>query len=109
MSSRKSTKESTGVLKSLSAASINPRPLPKIPHTEGYAVSWERLRTAYTEKTPTNIKALDAYLLYCFVTGILQFVYCLSTRGKNYQAFLGGFIACVGSFVLTGKNQGGLK
>jgi len=46
---------------------------------------------------------MDAYLLFCMMTGLLQAVYCLLTRAAHYQAFLAGFISSVGSFVLAGK------
>lgn len=65
--------------------------------------SWERLRQNYITKTPAFIKGIDVYLLFCFLTGILQAVYLLVSLGRHYQSFLGGFIACVGSFVLAGK------
>lgn len=71
-------------------------------HTNIYLSSWHRLCSAYVTKTPPLVKSLDSYLLFCFLTGILQVVYCLLTRGRHYQSFLGGFIACVGSFVLVG-------
>lgn len=64
--------------------------------------SWRKLRSAYHQKTPVNTKALDFYLLFCFFTGVLQLLYCVLTAGRHYQSFLGGFIACVGSFVLAG-------
>jgi oligosaccharyltransferase complex subunit epsilon len=67
-----------------------------------YIVAWSKLKTAYSSKTTPQVKALDGYLLFCFVTGMLQLAYCIATRGAYYQAFLGGFIACVGSFVLAG-------
>lgn len=67
-----------------------------------YTDSWHSLTSAYLAKTPVSLRALDAYLLFCIMTGVLQALYCLLTRGHAYQSFLSGFIACVGSFVLAG-------
>lgn len=100
MSNQRSPKSpSTTIHKSPSNSVLNSLQGSKSPGT--LTLSWERLKAAYKEKTPGKIRALDAYLLYCFMTGILQLLYCIITKGKNYQSFLGGFVACVGSFVLT--------
>jgi hypothetical protein len=106
MSGPKLTKTPSGGLKSSNNPPLSsPLALPRLSRGNGadaYAVSWSKLRTAYIDKTPASIKALDVYLLYCFATGMLQLAYCIVTRGKNYQSFLGGFLSCVGSFVLAG-------
>ena len=60
------------------------------------------LKDAYTQKTPGLVKVLDVYLLFCMATGILQAVYYLAAGSPQYNAFLGGFISSVGSFVLAG-------
>ena len=72
------------------------------PKESAYTVAWSKLKMAYSSKTTPQVKALDGYLLFCFVTGMLQLAYCIATRGAYYQTFLGGFIACIGSFILTG-------
>lgn len=62
-----------------------------------------KLQTSYLAKTPTSLKALDAYMIFLALTGVVQFVYMLLVGNFPYNAFLSGFIGSVGSFVLAGK------
>ena len=59
----------------------------------------------YTQTTPKKLKIVDAYLFYIMLTGIIQFVYCCLVGTFPFNSFLSGFISCVGSFVLGGKNR----
>lgn len=54
----------------------------------------------YLTGTPSNLKIIDAYLLYVLLTGIIQFVYCLLVGTFPFNSFLAGFISTVASFVL---------
>merc|ERR1711953_163146 len=54
----------------------------------------------YSINTPTKLKIIDAYLTYVFLTGVIQFVYCCLVGTFPFNAFLSGFISCVGSFIL---------
>merc|ERR1711982_63040 len=54
----------------------------------------------YSSNTPTKLKIVDAYLTYVFFTGVVQFVYCCLVGTFPFNAFLSGFISCVGSFIL---------
>merc|ERR1712212_1359434 len=54
----------------------------------------------YVKNTPKKLKIIDAYLLYIFITGVIQFAYCLLVGTFPFNSFLSGFISCVGSFVL---------
>ena len=54
----------------------------------------------YLTGTPSNLKIIDAYLLYILLTGIIQFVYCLLVGTFPFNSFLAGFISTVASFVL---------
>merc|ERR1711974_50545 len=56
--------------------------------------------TEYKSATPTKLKIIDAYLSYVFFTGVIQFVYCCLVGTFPFNAFLSGFISCVGSFIL---------
>ena len=56
----------------------------------------------YTKRTPTKLKIVDVYLLYVMLTGIVQFAYVVLVGTFPFNAFLSGFISCVGSFVLAG-------
>lgn len=48
-----------------------------------------------------RFKVLDAFLLFLFVTGVAQFVYCAFISNYPFNAFLAGFAATVGQFVLA--------
>lgn len=58
--------------------------------------------TGYKNDTPNSLKLIDVYLVYILITGIVQFVYMAIAGTFPYNAFLGGFISTVGSFVLAG-------
>lgn len=55
----------------------------------------------YKKDTPASLKLIDVYLVYILITGIVQFVYMALVGTFPYNAFLGGFISTVGSFVLA--------
>lgn len=57
----------------------------------------------YLSKTPKKLKAIDAYLFYVLLTGIIQFVYCIIVGTFPFNSFLSGFISTVSCFVLGGK------
>jgi oligosaccharyltransferase complex subunit epsilon len=56
----------------------------------------------YVNNTPKKLKIIDAYLLYVFLTGAIQFVYCCLVGTFPFNSFLSGFISCVSCFVLAG-------
>jgi len=60
-----------------------------------------KLLSDYSSATPKRCKIIDAYLAYVLVTGVMQFVYCCLVGTFPFNAFLSGFISCVGSFVLA--------
>ncbi|KAK5133291.1 hypothetical protein LTR08_008025 [Meristemomyces frigidus] len=55
----------------------------------------------YVDKTPQRVKLLDAFMMFLLVVGVLQFVYCVIAGNYPFNAFLSGFSATVGQFVLT--------
>ncbi|KAF2468106.1 defender against death DAD protein [Lindgomyces ingoldianus] len=55
----------------------------------------------YLEKTPQRVKLLDSFMGFLAVVGVLQFVYCCLVGNFPFNAFLSGFSATVGQFVLT--------
>ncbi|KAI9478362.1 MAG: DAD/Ost2 [Benjaminiella poitrasii] len=61
----------------------------------------KKLITGYKDATPLSLKLIDVYLVYIMLTGIMQFVYMALVGTFPYNAFLGGFISTVGSFVLA--------
>lgn len=47
-----------------------------------------------------RLKLIDLFLIFLVLLGILQFVYVLIIGNFPFNSFLGGFISCVGQFVL---------
>ncbi|KAJ4325154.1 oligosaccharyltransferase complex subunit epsilon [Neodidymelliopsis sp. IMI 364377] len=58
---------------------------------------WNR----YVEKTSQRTKLLDSFMAFLVVVGALQFLYVVLVGNFPFNAFLSGFSACVGQFVLT--------
>lgn len=56
----------------------------------------------YTKNTPKKLKIIDAYLLYVFLTGVIEFIYCCLVGTFPFNSFLSGFISSVSCFVLGG-------
>ncbi|KAI0594292.1 defender against death DAD protein [Biscogniauxia sp. FL1348] len=55
----------------------------------------------YQKKTPQRTKLLDLFMAFLVVVGGLQFAYCILAGNYPFNAFLSGFSATVGQFVLT--------
>ncbi|EKD19215.1 uncharacterized protein L3040_009345 [Drepanopeziza brunnea f. sp. 'multigermtubi'] len=55
----------------------------------------------YLAQTPQRTKLIDAFMGFLVVVGVLQFVYCVIAGNYPFNAFLSGFSATVGQFVLT--------
>ncbi|CAL3963958.1 unnamed protein product [Diplocarpon coronariae] len=55
----------------------------------------------YLDKTPQRTKLIDVFMGFLVVVGVLQFVYCVIVGNYPFNAFLSGFSATVGQFVLT--------
>ncbi|OCL03543.1 defender against death DAD protein [Glonium stellatum] len=55
----------------------------------------------YVQKTPQRVKLLDCFMTFLVVVGALQFLYCVIAGNFPFNAFLAGFSATVGQFVLT--------
>ncbi|CAG8983532.1 hypothetical protein HYALB_00004333 [Hymenoscyphus albidus] len=58
---------------------------------------WEK----YIDTTPQRTKLIDVFMSFLVVVGVLQFVYCVVVGNYPFNAFLSGFSATVGQFVLT--------
>ncbi|GME99935.1 unnamed protein product [Ambrosiozyma monospora] len=67
--------------------------------THSIQVSYE----SYLRELQSNqkLRLIDTFLAFLVALGILQFVYCVIIGNFPFNAFLGGFIATVGQFVLT--------
>jgi len=59
--------------------------------------SWDRYRSA----TPQRILLIDVFLGFLVLAGAIQFVYCVLAGNYPFNAFLSGFAATVGQFILT--------
>lgn len=70
---------------------------------EQLSAATKKFYTGYKNDTPVSLKLIDVYLVYILFTGIFQFVYMALVGTFPYNAFLGGFISTVGSFVLAGR------
>ncbi|KAF2186865.1 defender against death DAD protein [Zopfia rhizophila CBS 207.26] len=83
-------------------SSTPPKSTPSKPHNASDAQDivlgvWNK----YQEKTPQRVKLLDCFMAFLVVVGVLQFVYCCLVGNFPFNAFLSGFSATVGQFVLT--------
>ncbi|KAI4197909.1 MAG: hypothetical protein LQ350_005612 [Teloschistes chrysophthalmus] len=61
----------------------------------------QQLWSGYLKTTPQRVKLIDAFMGFLVVVGGLQFLYCLVVGNYPFNAFLSGFSATVGQFVLT--------
>ncbi|GAA5900998.1 dolichyl-diphosphooligosaccharide-protein glycotransferase [Sporobolomyces salmoneus] len=68
----------------------------------GFAGSIQGLWKGYLEQTPSRLKLIDGFMFFLMLTGVAQFVYCVVVTNFPFNAFLGGFAATVGQFVLCG-------
>ncbi|VDN02291.1 unnamed protein product [Thelazia callipaeda] len=55
----------------------------------------------YRKTTSAKLKLIDAYMFYVFITGVIQFVYCVLVGTFPFNSFLSGFISTIGCFVLA--------
>ncbi|KAH7034945.1 DAD family-domain-containing protein [Microdochium trichocladiopsis] len=91
-----STAATTSSSSSVPSKSGNPKSVPAVlQHTIVSVIS------QYQKKTPQRTKLIDVFLAFLAVVGALQFVYCILAGNYPFNAFLSGFSATVGQFVLT--------
>ncbi|KAJ8110455.1 hypothetical protein ONZ43_g5864 [Nemania bipapillata] len=55
----------------------------------------------YQKTTPQRTKLLDTFMAFLVIVGGIQFAYCVLAGNYPFNAFLSGFSATVGQFVLT--------
>ncbi|OLN88804.1 Dolichyl-diphosphooligosaccharide-protein glycosyltransferase subunit DAD1 [Colletotrichum chlorophyti] len=69
------------------------------------AQNWDRvlanIYNHYLTNTPQRTKLIDVFMAFLVVVGALQFLYCVLAGNYPFNAFLSGFSATVGQFVLT--------
>ncbi|RAO71253.1 uncharacterized protein BHQ10_007265 [Talaromyces amestolkiae] len=61
----------------------------------------QHILNRYFAQTPQRTFLLDAFMVYLVLVGGIQFVYCVVAGNYPFNAFLAGFSAAVGQFVLT--------
>ncbi|RCK67412.1 Dolichyl-diphosphooligosaccharide--protein glycosyltransferase subunit DAD1 [Candida viswanathii] len=54
----------------------------------------------YFKSLTPRLKLIDFFLTFLVALGVLQFIYVILIGNFPFNAFLGGFISCVGQFVL---------
>ncbi|KAK4239837.1 defender against death DAD protein [Achaetomium macrosporum] len=87
-----------------SPAAVPKSAIAKTTHA-GSIQSWDKIvnnvLTHYLDTTPQRTKLLDAFMAFLVAVGALQFLYCILAGNYPFNAFLSGFSATVGQFVLT--------
>eukprot|EP01102_Stenamoeba_stenopodia_P002924 TRINITY_DN1285_c0_g1_i1.p1 TRINITY_DN1285_c0_g1~~TRINITY_DN1285_c0_g1_i1.p1 ORF type:complete len:112 (-),score=26.98 TRINITY_DN1285_c0_g1_i1:53-388(-) len=56
---------------------------------------------SYKRNTSSLQKVIDVFLIYIFLTAVIQFAYVVLVGTFPFNSFLSGFISCIASFVLT--------
>ena len=64
----------------------------------------KNLAEKYTKETTTQVKMLDAFIGFSALAAIIQAVYCFLVGTYPFNAFLAGFIASLGSCVLSSRH-----
>ncbi|XDG06811.1 hypothetical protein ABKA04_006426 [Annulohypoxylon sp. FPYF3050] len=62
---------------------------------------WQNSFDYYLKNTPQRTKLIDVFMAFLVIVGGLQFAYCVLAGNYPFNAFLSGFSATVGQFVLT--------
>ncbi|KAK4498703.1 hypothetical protein PRZ48_009213 [Zasmidium cellare] len=78
-----------------------PKSEPSIRNSQDAAQILSQITNNYLERTPQRTKLLDAFMVFLMLVGLIQFVYCVIAGNYPFNAFLSGFSATVGQFVLT--------
>ena len=58
----------------------------------GVTGAYSALVSAYTKDTPARLKLLDAFLVFLVLTGVAQFVYCVTLSDYPFNSFLAGYV-----------------
>lgn len=97
----KTKKESTPAPSSAAAPASSAAPAKKS-SSSSQNVEWTSATfvSNYVKTTPQRTKLIDLFMAYLMVVGAIQFLYCF-VGSYPFNAFLSGFSATVGQFVLT--------
>ncbi|KAI9167029.1 Dolichyl-diphosphooligosaccharide--protein glycosyltransferase subunit dad1 [Paramyrothecium foliicola] len=80
---------------------VQPKPLPVKTGAANWDQVLQNVYNYYLKETPQRTKLIDVFLAFLAVVGGLQFLYCVLAGNYPFNAFLSGFCATVGQFVLT--------
>ncbi|ATY61613.1 DAD family [Cordyceps militaris] len=64
-------------------------------------VVFQNIYSHYVKETAQRTKLIDVFLAFLVFVGALQFAYCVLAGNYPFNAFLSGFSATVGQFVLA--------
>ncbi|RFU74561.1 defender against death dad [Trichoderma arundinaceum] len=100
------TQSSTTAAGSVPLAQPKPASTPvATPSAKNTPANWDKvlqnIYQYYMKETPQRTKLIDVFLVFIAVVGALQFLYCILAGNYPFNAFLSGFGATVGQFVLT--------
>ncbi|KAL7792919.1 oligosaccharyl transferase [Trichoderma ceciliae] len=100
------TQSSTAAAASVPLAQPKPASTPaSTPSAKSIPANWDKvlqnIYQHYMDETPQRTKLIDVFLAFITVVGALQFLYCILAGNYPFNAFLSGFGATVGQFVLT--------
>jgi len=98
---REPTPSSAATTQSSSTPSISSKASPKAGSKQSAGEIAVGIWQDYLDSTPQRTKLIDTFMAFLVVVGILQFVYCVIVGNYPFNAFLSGFSATVGQFVLT--------
>eukprot|EP01115_Flamella_aegyptia_P003762 TRINITY_DN1699_c0_g1_i1.p1 TRINITY_DN1699_c0_g1~~TRINITY_DN1699_c0_g1_i1.p1 ORF type:complete len:110 (+),score=11.95 TRINITY_DN1699_c0_g1_i1:24-353(+) len=51
-------------------------------------------------RQPHKLRIIDVFMVFAFLTGVIQFIYVCIVGTFPFNSFLSGFISTVGTFVL---------
>ncbi|RCI15439.1 hypothetical protein L249_3619 [Ophiocordyceps polyrhachis-furcata BCC 54312] len=108
MAPKKNARDTTASpARTVSTGTASPAPTTKQSSSarSGAAANWDvvlhNLQKHYIKETPQRTKLIDIFLAYLVFVGAVQFFYCVVAGNYPFNAFLSGFGATVGQFILT--------
>ncbi|CEJ95107.1 Putative DAD family protein [[Torrubiella] hemipterigena] len=107
MAPKKNARESTPSAAASPVTKASPvvKSAPVSPKPSAGAASWDvvlqNIYNHYINETTQRTKLIDAFLVFLVTVGALQFLYCVLAGNYPFNAFLSGFSATVGQFVLA--------
>ena len=78
-------------------------PAAKQTNALAYSTIVSDIWSSYLKETPQSLKLIDAFMAFLVYTGVVQFLYCIIVGNYPFNAFLSGFAATIGQFVLAGE------